>query len=190
MSNESNTYDIEEIGFYWYKYGCENHDPSYVRFLAHWMAFNWLYSEEHDSLESNTETALIRRYVFHHIDLLERVTDFRDQMYKPLLREKVEGMGLWKYDNSLETDWPEINYRDLCNENLPKKRRILALFMTMYQVRCNLFHGQKNPNCARDRELVNATAIILEHYLGAIVPDDFKIKNNLSIDKTLLPHIN
>ena len=35
----------------------------------------------------------------------------------------------------------------------------------IYQVRCNLFHGGKNPNIERDKELVKYSGLILEKWV-------------------------
>ena len=29
----------------WYRYGLEKNDDAIVKFMMHWIAFNWLYSE-------------------------------------------------------------------------------------------------------------------------------------------------
>lgn len=40
------------------------------------------------------------------------------------------------------------------------------LLRTIYQVRCNLFHGEKSEQAARDRDLVFASDRILKHFLA------------------------
>ena len=52
-----------------------------------------------------------------------------------------------------------------------KEHNVEALLMTLYQVRCNLFHGSKSLRVERDRELVRASANILEKYMEALVTD-------------------
>lgn len=158
MSEESKEYNIERIGYLWYEYGCKNREPSYVRFLAHWMAFNWLYS----NFPGDDERSKIESFLNHYYSCIEANTDFNNPIYKPFFCKEVIDM---KYKNSY---WSKKNFQTLINPHQPMKDRINALFMTMYQVRCNLFHGQKNPESSRDRELVESTAIILEHYIGAI----------------------
>ena len=46
-----------------------------------------------------------------------------------------------------------------------KNRDIASLIGTLYQVRCNLFHGSKSLRINRDIELVKYSAVILEGYL-------------------------
>ena len=36
----------------WYRYGLEKGDDFFVKFMMHWIAFNWLYSEYYDRDES------------------------------------------------------------------------------------------------------------------------------------------
>jgi hypothetical protein len=40
------------------------------------------------------------------------------------------------------------------------------LLRTIYQIRCNLFHGAKSPENLRDRELVGHADIVLRQFIG------------------------
>ncbi len=44
-----------------------------------------------------------------------------------------------------------------------------GLVRAIYQVRCNLFHGGKDPKNVRDDKLVRASARILEKWVGNIL---------------------
>ena len=46
--------------------------------------------------------------------------------------------------------------------------RVSNLLLTFYQVRCNLFHGQKTLRCERDIELVEKSSVLLQGYLDAV----------------------
>ena len=37
----------------WYKYGLDKNDDAIVKFMMHWIAFNWLYSAYGDRRETN-----------------------------------------------------------------------------------------------------------------------------------------
>ena len=59
-----------------------------------------------------------------------------------------------------------------------KFARTLALFQTLYTVRCNLFHGSKSTNNKRDIALIRTSATILQIYLQPFTPvfDNHKVK--------------
>lgn len=50
-----------------------------------------------------------------------------------------------------------------------KEKATLALFNSMYSVRCNLFHGGKDATNERDIELVRCSGEILEIYLKTLM---------------------
>jgi hypothetical protein len=45
--------------------------------------------------------------------------------------------------------------------------KLEQLLRTIYQVRCNLFHGEKSPQSFRDRDLVFASDRILARFIAA-----------------------
>jgi hypothetical protein len=48
------------------------------------------------------------------------------------------------------------------------ERRLAAVAGILYQVRCNLFHGSKDPDNSRDRMLVRASLGILEDLVPTV----------------------
>ncbi len=46
-----------------------------------------------------------------------------------------------------------------------QKGKYEDLFAAIYQIRCNLFHGSKEMNCLRDKNLVKEAANILKQFL-------------------------
>ena len=58
-------------------------------------------------------------------------------------------------------------YNDLIHNTGIEK--VTDLLLTFYQVRCNLFHGQKVLRCDRDVELVEKSSVLLEGYLDSIL---------------------
>ena len=65
------------------------------------------------------------------------------------------------------------DYVNINNSNKNPKERIQSLFQSMYRVRCNLFHGTKNPDIERDYRLVESSAEILEICLPALYAKTF-----------------
>lgn len=47
--------------------------------------------------------------------------------------------------------------------------KLTNLILTIYQVRCNLFHGSKSLHIDRDLELVYSSAILMEGYMDALI---------------------
>lgn len=62
-----------------------------------------------------------------------------------------------KYDNTIDI------------ENIGDFQEIDKLFMNIYQVRCNLFHGKKSMMMERDKGLVRESADVLQHFLNAYI---------------------
>ena len=50
--------------------------------------------------------------------------------------------------------------------------RIQCILLTLYQVRCNLFHGSKDPDYPRDRELIREAAILMQGCMEALLHID------------------
>ena len=51
------------------------------------------------------------------------------------------------------------------DEGIIFRCKIQMVFLRIYQVRCNLFHGVKDPNDERDMKLVKTSADVLERFL-------------------------
>lgn len=146
-----------EYALEWYRYGLEKGDDSIVKFMMHWIAFNWLYSE----YRNNDERANIRAFCKDHYDKLSRYNPFTTGAYFVFedgpVRDETRG---------------EIKRVMTLYDNLTKKTgevRVESLLQTIYQVRCNLFHGSKSLHNPRDLELVRSSAIIMEGYLKALL---------------------
>ncbi len=148
----------------WYQYGLKNNDDDIVKFMMHWIAFNWLYNEYR---EGGDEKNAIRTFCRENYNKLSSYNAFRSQainifMEQPV-RSVVSGMVTSEH-NSL--------YRDVVRgEGLS---RLSSLMLTIYHVRCNLFHGSKSLMIKRDLDLVRSSSIILEGYLKAVLSDDIE----------------
>ncbi len=46
----------------------------------------------------------------------------------------------------------------------------------MYQIRCNIFHGEKTPGDLNDDRIVKSSLPLLRYLVNKLV-DDYKIKN-------------
>ncbi len=152
----------------WYNYGVENNDPFFIKFMTLWIAFNQIYSkfsgEEKkpkservqimECLEKDEENHLLTRELFDSI--------FTSPFIKVFKEDPV-----CSYDRLEKKFIPDAfkNNETVKNENKQWQERIKALFMMIYQVRCNLFHGSKEVSNPRDVKLVKCAGEILEMYL-------------------------
>ena len=144
----------------WYKYGLEKKDDSIIKFMMHWIAFNWLYSE-YRHFETSEKNA-IREFCREHYNELAEFDAFSTDAIKVFLEEPVHDV------MSASTRISGINqYRSLKEDD--GLTRLTSLFLTIYQVRCNLFHGSKSLHIERDVELVRSSAVILEGYLKSVL---------------------
>ena len=146
----------------WYKYGLDNDDDAIYKFMMHWIAFNWLYSECH----RGNDTLNIGDYCEKNFELMSRFDAFSTDDIQIFLEKPVkdEAHGFSR----------KARYEDLLTQT--GAERLKSLLLTIYQVRCNLFHGSKSLRIQRDLDLVHASAAIMEGYLKAILGDDLKKK--------------
>jgi hypothetical protein len=137
----------------------EKERDDYDRFVALWIAFNALYSEFLETSERQAIGKFICRTVSGPDDgtikhIVER-TDaqfFRDRIIRDVRRGARDTM---EHATILGA-----RYRT-------PRHRLKALLMILYQVRCNLFHGDKTYGRDSDNEVVANAAKALMQVLRA-----------------------
>ena len=149
---ETPIYD-RNIALEWYQYGLERKDDFFMRFMMHWIAFNWLYSSE----DGPSEREKIRSYYEKNLNRFDK--------YDPFSSADID---IFERSPVLDGKTAMPNDRDYDGV---KRENAKSLLMSIYQVRCNLFHGSKSLRIDRDRELVRASANILEGYLKVLLKD-------------------
>ena len=137
----------------WYQYGLKTGDDFFMRFMMHWIGFNWLYNQ----IDGSDERAKIKEFYNQNRKKFDKVDPFNfvdiNVFLEGAVYDVVKGIPRTR------------DYKML------KEYNVEALLMTLYQVRCNLFHGSKSLRVERDRELVRASANILEKYMKVLVAD-------------------
>ena len=156
--------------------------PPFMAFIYRWMAFNgWMSAVT----LGDTDREMIDAFVD-----APRLVGAYDQLIADdaAFKEMVEGFAAL---------WPVLNVRSvraklgyaafyqhsrpallaLCAANDVKQQPAIwaagtmpswkQMLRTIYQVRCNLFHGEKSPQAVRDRELVTASDKILARFIAA-----------------------
>lgn len=124
-----------------------------------WIAFNALYGGEPDERERSRVIRTVRRFVStkdarnilsrHKVAIAQIVSvppgDMRREMCDPRFRAASKRC-VDRYQSRTE----------------PVEGKLAAVGGLLYQVRCNLLHGSKDPDNNRDRMLVAASLQILE----------------------------
>jgi len=147
----------------WYGYALEKHDDLIVKFMMHWIAFNWLYSE----CDSNNEKDKIRQFCGNEetFKRLSRYDAFSTEAIEAFKEGPVSSMR----PRGGERSSNRYLYRKILEGS--EQERVEALLLSIYHVRCNLFHGSKSLRNDRDLKLVRSSAIIMEGYLEALLRD-------------------
>lgn len=128
------------------------------QFSAHWMAFNAIYGGEPDNRERARVIACIRRAFSEKAALrvLRKVTASIDR----ILLVPPGNLLLNRYDPAFRA--ASARYAALYrNRRESSVTRLAAVAAVLYQVRCNLIHGDKDPDVERDRMLVGESLAIL-----------------------------
>ena len=157
----------------WYKYGHEAEDDV-ARFMFFWISFNWLYNAH--------EYQRYRPEFFHPADyrgdpserelILNCVDDLFERLkqYTPFSKEEFQVFDTRAVQDEKSGRVRKIDF-ELLHSDL-EEERIRGMFLTLYQVRCNLFHGSKVLRSGRDDDLICSGAQILEGYLSTLFSDN------------------
>ncbi len=140
----------------WYLKARDEGDQ-FDRFVYLWFAFNILYSE----FMNNDERWAIRKFTEKrvlNIRNVEQILNHEDSRY--FVRRIIRNC---RIDNTQDT--AELAAK-LKNPRNHKNARFEALVLILYQVRCNLFHGNKLFSSESDQEVVLHAANVLQMILG------------------------
>jgi len=130
-----------------------------------WMAFNAIYGGEPDRKERSRVIAAIRKHMGTRqaLAVLRRITRRVDR----LLAVPPGNMMIESWDPSFRAASQKYAamYR---NKKETAVSRLAAVAAVLYQVRCNLIHGSKDPQVERDRMLVAESLAILTVLVPAL----------------------
>ena len=145
----------------WFERGCCSNDPV-VKFMMHWIAFNWLYR----GCDKDGEKTKIIEFVNDNFLTLEHFNAFSTPDFEVFRERPVNGI----YHQRVITYNRE--YNDLIG-GCGRKKKVKSLFITIYHVRCNLFHGSKSLLIPGEVRLICAAANILEGYMAALLDENY-----------------
>ena len=150
----------------WYEYGIKTNDPFFIKFMALWIYFNHQYRiyAEYEDKNSNicyrNERDQITCWCQKNKNKLLKKMDkvFSSPFIKIFLNSPLK-----EYkgnDKFIATKKRKENHTNLIYGT--EEEKIIALFQTLYTVRCNLFHGSKDTGDINDVNLVQNSGEILE----------------------------
>ena len=139
--------------------------PEWREFASLWMAFNALYGGEPDERERALVMAAVRRHLTEHVAravihgaaaAIERIVAIPPgsmvmEHWHPAFRRASRRLVLV--------------YR---TRSASSVSRLAAVAGILYQIRCNLIHGSKDPNNPRDRMLIHESLRVLSLLVPAI----------------------
>lgn len=170
----------------WYNYGIEHNDPFFVKFMTLWIAFNEQYKKDpqYNTKGNIDERLTIECFCKNHMQQLLSKYDYvfiKSKLTEEFCKKNTLGKyfimdmresGFHSPYKTKEDKDRAIRHREDDCQNIKsnnKEKATLALFNSMYAVRCNLFHGGKDATNKRDIELVRCSGEILEIYLKALI---------------------
>lgn len=124
----------------WLGRGARSRDP-FDALSNYWRAFNNLYAGR------GQERELISAFLRSNVDepFAQNLIDAQAKDTMVLMQQPVVDMR----GNDRDTS----KYIDQFNAAETAVEKLVALFMVIYQVRCNFEHGQKSPSRYRDQDL-------------------------------------
>lgn len=132
----------------WLDRGARSTDP-FDALSNYWRGFNNLFAGK------GQERELISAFLCSNIDepFAQHLIDAHAQGAKVLMQRPVVDMRANGRDTS--------KYIDQFDAAETAVEKLVALFMVIYQVRCNFEHGQKSPSRDRDRALCSAACLFV-----------------------------
>jgi len=136
-------------------------DRLWADFPRYWMAFNALYNAVRE--ERDSEATAVANVIRTFFDLLAAQACL-DQIGHQCISELI---AIPPGDDRLDPNDP--NYRKKTTVLVARFQgsgdpveRLASLMAIVYQVRCNLVHGSKDPEVMRDQALVSSCTPIVE----------------------------
>ena len=138
----------------WLERGMITTDPVEA-FSCFWRGFNNLFS----SAGNGQERELIRAFLTNNLTgiqaheiLMSNAESVGILLSKPVIDMRRNGKDSAPYIHAFNTA-------------IDPQTKVQELFMIIYQVRCNLEHGQKSPTNERDIQLCKCAAPIIAHVI-------------------------
>ena len=129
------------------------------RFTTLWLAFNAMYGGEPDRLERTRVKSTIRKRISEA--RAKRIQSQTDVAIERLLAIPPGSMLLGQWNPHFRRASQSLA-RVYHGRSKTSVSKLAAVAGILYQVRCNLLHGEKDPQVMRDRMLVRESVRILD----------------------------
>lgn len=152
--------DQESIARIWYNKAEAAGDP-YDRFVCLWFAFNALYNEFLQGSERNAIGELIysNRYNFSNTEIKDILKTPYAEFFKQRIIRDCRGSGRDTSESAAVSK----------SSDSSQKKKLNHLLRILYQVRCNLFHGNKLFGRDSDDQVVSNAAHALAGIMNAFL---------------------
>lgn len=143
--------DIKDIAKTWLK-KAKQEDDCFDQFVSLWFAFNALYNEFLYTSEKEAILDLVddRRYFIDDRRINRILSSASVSFFKQRVIRDCKGLGR-------DTRQEQIKL----NSFGPPKMKLKNLLLILYQVRCNLFHGNKMYGRDSDNEVIRHASTVL-----------------------------
>lgn len=135
----------------------DKEEDEYYKFFTYYLALNYLYNHEFEEVSSEKERLVL--FISKTVCNKE-FNDFKITIDKKseLIKQQIKDMRSNRNSKIYKLD-------DVKNGN------IVSIFLMIYQIRCNLFHGEKELHSDRDKNLVKEANVILKQFLKKVLGD-------------------
>jgi hypothetical protein len=142
-----------------------NVNPTWTSFYRHWMAFNALYNVSLEDRERDQVKETVERYLDD-----QAAAAILDALVAANITPPDPPPGNTELDDSAPhfRRASRLALRDTRDARLTPRQRLAAMMALVYQVRCSLVHGNKNPQNRRDNQLVEWGLRVLERVVPVL----------------------
>jgi hypothetical protein len=150
---------VLEIADAWYRHATSSdRTDEFDQFVYLWFALNALYGQylQNDERAAIREMLDTERHHFLKPGLVNVLTGNSARFFARRIIRDARGNGRDTREHAIT----------LCNPSRNNMRRLRAFLMILYQVRCNLFHGNKLYYRDSDKEVVRHASVALKEILS------------------------
>jgi hypothetical protein len=139
--------------------------PEWSEFTSLWIALNTLYGGEADARERARLMGAVRRYV--SVQDARHILQRNAAAISKLIDLPPGDMRLERWNPRFRAASARCVRRYTSRSETPRGR-LAGAAGVLYQVRCNLIHGSKDPSNPRDRMLVRESVVLLRDLVPAL----------------------
>jgi hypothetical protein len=140
--------------------------PGGQEFIQDWVSFNACYNAAGGKSERDRVTNIIREYIApgEATQLLQNLASAVEYFSRLPPGDDRRAAHNPNFRRQSTEDLQVVN-----DVSATPVERLARLMSVVYQVRCNLMHGDKDPDSKRDRELVKYSRVVLQQVLSSVL---------------------